>query len=166
MAPCPCCSNLELDACCGPYLSGEKAAPTAEALMRSRYTAFTTADIDYIRRTRHSRSNADWDEKETTRWATESEWLELEIKKTSLGGESDDTGEVEFIARYIIDDEEEDHHENASFMKEKGVWYFVDGEAVKPETFVRETPKVGRNDPCPCGSGKKFKKCCGACVSN
>ncbi len=31
-------------------------------------------------------------------------------------------------------------------------------------TYIRPTPKVGRNDPCPCGSGKKFKKCCGAAV--
>ena len=34
------------------------------------------------------------------------------------------------------------------------------GKAAKPVTFRREQPKAGRNDPCPCGSGKKYKKCC------
>ena len=161
MPSCPCCSNLEYDACCGPYLSGDAAAPTAEALMRSRYTAFAKADIDYIRRTRHPRSDTKWDEEGTARWARDSEWQSLEIRKTVKGTENDETGEVEFLALYEIDGEQQEHHEKASFVKDDGVWYFVDGEAVKPETFVRPTPKVGRNDPCPCGSGKKFKKCCG-----
>lgn len=35
-----------------------------------------------------------------------------------------------------------------------------DGSWLAPETYVRPGPKVGRNDPCPCGSGKKYKKCC------
>jgi len=158
---CPCCSGLEYESCCGPYLAGKAAAPTAEALMRSRYTAFARAEIDYIRRTRHPRSDTEWDEEGTARWSRESNWMGLEIKKTEKGSADDDTGTVEFVARYEIDGEVEDHHELASFIREDGVWYFVDGEAVKPETYVREAPKVGRNDPCPCGSGKKFKKCCG-----
>ena len=53
------------------------------------------------------------------------------------------------------------HHEVATFRKVEDRWYFVDGKMAKHETFVRQAPKVGRNDPCPCGSGKKYKKCCG-----
>ena len=45
--------------------------------------------------------------------------------------------------------------------RKDGTWYYVDGEVIKPATSVHQQPKVGRNDPCPCGSGKKFKKCCG-----
>ena len=36
------------------------------------------------------------------------------------------------------------------------------GDVPKVQTVVHEGPKIGRNDPCPCGSGKKYKKCCGA----
>jgi SEC-C motif-containing protein len=47
------------------------------------------------------------------------------------------------------------------FLKQDGEWYFVDGQLVAPKTEKRNQPKVGRNDPCPCGSAKKYKKCCG-----
>jgi SEC-C motif-containing protein len=53
------------------------------------------------------------------------------------------------------------HHELAEFAKEDGQWYFVDGRAPKHVQSIRQGPKIGRNDPCPCGSGRKFKKCCG-----
>jgi SEC-C motif-containing protein len=69
---------------------------------------------------------------------------------------------VEFIARYVEKGQTVNHHEIAQFRREEGFWYFYDGQAPKPRTIKRETPKVGRNAPCPCGSGKKFKKCCGA----
>lgn len=35
------------------------------------------------------------------------------------------------------------------------------GDVIQVKTVRRESPKTGRNDPCPCGSGKKYKKCCG-----
>jgi len=54
------------------------------------------------------------------------------------------------------------HHEISRFLKKDGNWYFVDGQLVPPKPEIRKQPKVGRNEPCPCGSGKKFKKCCGA----
>jgi len=160
MTTCPCCSSLEYDACCGPYLAGERPAPTAEALMRSRYTAFAKGDIEYIHRTRHPRSGSVWDEKGVRRWSLESKWLGLEIIATEKGGEGDDEGTVDFLARYVADGEKEEHREKAAFLKDDGVWYFVDGEGIKGETFVRSEPKIGRNDPCPCGSGRKYKKCC------
>jgi SEC-C motif-containing protein len=55
-----------------------------------------------------------------------------------------------------------DHREHSLFEKENGEWRFLDAQAGKTPTLRREEPKVGRNDPCSCGSGKKFKKCCGA----
>ncbi|HOB72606.1 MAG TPA: YchJ family metal-binding protein, partial [bacterium] len=73
----------------------------------------------------------------------------------------DDEGYVEFKAHSVVEDVSQVHHENARFIKVKGSWYFEDGEQMLPETVKRESPKTGRNDPCPCGSGKKFKKCCG-----
>ncbi|MEW8683176.1 MAG: YchJ family metal-binding protein, partial [Candidatus Thiodiazotropha endolucinida] len=68
---------------------------------------------------------------------------------------------VEFIATYKEGGMVRPHHEISRFLKQDGVWYFVDGQLVAPKTEKRHQPKVGRNDPCPCGSGKKYKKCCG-----
>ena len=130
--------------------------------MRSRYTAFTVADIDYIRNTRHPGSQNDFDEKGTLKWAKESHWLGFEVLRTEAGGESDEGGMVEFIAKYTVSGKKQDHHEEALFQKHEGRWYFMDGDFVRAKTYVREAPRIGRNDPCPCGSGKKFKKCHGA----
>ncbi|MBD3244209.1 MAG: hypothetical protein GF331_26695, partial [Chitinivibrionales bacterium] len=69
-------------------------------------------------------------------------------------------GTVEFIASYDDSEGFKRHHEIGHFHKLHAAWYYEDGEMVKPKPVVRETPKVGRNDPCPCGSGKKYKKCC------
>jgi len=68
-------------------------------------------------------------------------------------------GTVEFVCNYTYEDEERRHHELASFARHDGAWYFVEGEPVRPQPFVRTEAKIGRNDPCPCGSGKKYKDC-------
>ena len=162
MDSCPCGSGRAFDACCGPFLAGDASAPTAEALMRSRYTAYTVGDIDYIRRTMHKSAIHTFDEEASRRWSREAEWHGLEIKAVRQGEPEDREGEVEFVAAYVQDGEECFHHERATFKKEGQKWYYVDGEYVGTKPYVRETPKVGRNDPCPCGSGRKYKKCCGA----
>lgn len=172
---CPCGSNQPYDACCEPYISGKALPPTAEKLMRSRYTAYTKCDIDYIKKTLAPESRADFDVVSTKKWAKESEWKGLKILSTKAGTASDKKGVVEFIATYTVDGKTQDHHEVSEFRKDnKDQWLFVSGEshthnegedhhhAPKPVTIVRETPKIGRNEPCPCGSGKKYKKCCGA----
>ncbi len=161
MTDCPCCSGADYDACCGPMLSGEKKVSTATELMRSRYTAYTKGDLEYIKSTMYPSTRADFDEDSARIWSRDSEWLGLEILSTEAGGEDDSEGTVEFVAKYTQDDEFQDHHEIAKFKREGGRWYFYDGKFVGNEPYVREQPKVGRNDPCPCGSGKKFKKCCG-----
>ena len=157
---CPCNSNLEFDNCCKPFLDGTSKPQTAQALMRSRYTAFTLANVDYIQNTRHHRSQNKFNVEFTTKWASESTWHGLEIVNCKKGGKDDDRGEVEFIARYTLDNEKHEHRETASFLKENDRWFFIDGDYILPETFSRQNPKIGRNDPCPCGSGKKYKKCC------
>lgn len=161
MGQCPCCSGKEFDQCCEPIIKAEKTAPTAEALMRARYTAYTLADIDFIRDSMHPRTRKEFQDEPTRQWAEKSKWLGLEIQETRDGGEGDEKGLVEFIARFESDGEEKEHHEMAEFEKADDTWYFVDGKPVGPQTYVRSEPKVGRNDPCPCGSGRKFKKCCG-----
>ena len=161
MSGCHCGSGREWEACCGPLIAGERAAETAEALMRSRYSAYAVGAVDYLGETLHPEHRADWDREATARWAERSTWLGLEIVATEAGGPDDEEGIVEFIARFTERGQPKQHHERSRFRRHGGRWYYVDGEVPKPETRRHEGPKVGRNDPCPCGSGKKYKKCCG-----
>jgi SEC-C motif-containing protein len=129
--------------------------------MRSRYTAYVLGEIDYILGSLHPDHREDVDRKATEAWSKSAEWKGLEVVSTEGGGEADDKGQVEFIARFVLKGTEQVHHERAEFERYAGKWYFVDGETVAQKPVVREGPRVGRNDPCPCGSGKKYKKCCG-----
>ena len=161
MSQCPCGSGKAFTDCCSPVLSGEQDAVTAKQLMSARYSAFTKADMGFLNRSLHPDHRHDHDAEATRRWAENSAWLGLEIVSTEAGGESDETGVVEFIASFKEKGVIRHHHERSQFAKQDGQWYFVDGEIVPPKTRVNEGPRVGRNDPCPCGSGKKYKKCCG-----
>jgi len=159
MTDCPCGSGKALDACCGPYLSGAAPAPTAEALMRSRYSAFVTKNVDYLEETLLPETRHDFNREHITEWANNSEWTGLEVRTTEAGGEADSEGVVEFIARFRVQGKDYVHHETSTFTRRDGRWFYVDGIM---GTRPRTAPKVGRNEPCPCGSGKKYKKCCGA----
>ncbi len=161
MQSCHCGSGQPYSSCCAPYVNGEAVAPTAEALMRSRYSAYCEHAIDYLGDTLHPDHRADWDREATRRWSEAAEWLGLEIVSTEAGQPDDSEGWVEFIATFKERGETKRHHERSHFQKAGGRWYYVDGELPKPQTQRHEAPKVGRNDPCPCGSGKKYKKCCG-----
>jgi len=83
------------------------------------------------------------------------------VLATQAGGETDDEGVVEFVARYTVDGQPTYHHERATFRRHDGRWHLWDGELVTQAPVRRDAPKVGRNDPCPCGSGRKFKQCHG-----
>jgi SEC-C motif-containing protein len=128
--------------------------------MRSRYTAYAEHAIDYIVDTCVRDENREIDVAQTRAWSEKSQWLSLKILSASKGGPSDSEGVVEFEATYVTDGLQDRHHERATFKKTDGVWLYEDGEII-PTTIVRSVPKVGRNDPCPCGSGKKYKQCCG-----
>ncbi len=160
MNSCPCGSGLMLETCCGQYFE-KLAAPTAEALMRTRYSAHVLGKARYLSDTLSVAQRADFDVAETERMFGQTKWLELEIRKTTDGGESDQTGTVEFVARCRDKNGPGIHHELSSFIREDGRWVFDDC-VMNPKAETRRVEKVGRNDPCPCGSGKKFKKCCGA----
>jgi SEC-C motif-containing protein len=159
---CPCGSQKPFSECCGPALSGASQPATPEALMRSRYTAFAMHDVDYIYKTIAPDHRKEFDRQGIEVWSRESEWMGLDIISTSKGGPGDDTGTVEFSARYKEKGEDRRHDELATFVKIDGRWYFEDGQMPGVKTVRNEGPKVGRNDPCPCGSGKKYKKCHGA----
>jgi SEC-C motif domain protein len=161
MEPCPCGSSQAYSDCCEPLIQGREYAKTAEALMRSRYSAFVKTQIDYIHDTLPPAKRQNFNRAEATAWSKNSEWQGIEILQTREGGPEDETGTVEFIARFLEKSNPVEHHEVAEFKKIDGRWFFIDGHAPKPVQSVRQGSKIGRNDPCTCGSGKKFKKCCG-----
>lgn len=163
MSNCACGSGESFETCCARFIHQGQRAETAEQLMRARYTAHTTGDMPFIFRTHHPATRAEIDESSTTRWATESEWLGLEIRRVDGGGPDDQEGRVEFVARFRDPKgDRHDHAEIAIFERHNRDWYFKDAEVPKVRQFRRDSPKQGRNDPCACGSGKKYKKCCGA----
>ncbi len=151
---CPCGSTKDFDQCCGPVIAGQAAA-SPEALMRSRYTAFTKGNIDYLEGTLAPEAKEDFNREDSQQWADSAQWQKLEIRKAE-----DD--KVEFVAHFKMSGKVHYHHELASFRQVDGAWKYVDG-VIDPKPAQRTTTaKAGRNDPCPCGSGKKYKKCCGA----
>lgn len=154
--PCPCNSGSHHSSCCGPLISGRGIAITAEALMRSRYTAYVVKNVDYLLKTWHPSTKPS-----NINLGTIPEWHGLHIVSTGAGDEADIYGTVEFKATSLSDGKILLLHEKSRFVKEHNQWLYVDGDIkddISPDAGVE---KVGRNEPCSCGSGKKFKKCCG-----
>ncbi len=155
--PCPCGSEKTYAVCCRPYHQ-QLNAPTAEALMRSRYSAFALGLDEYLIKTRHP-SFRDKDSGSDLKDALQrQQWVGLTILETLEGSEQDNEGQVRFSAHFIENGRPGVLTENSRFKREQGRWYYVDGEAQLQSGAV----KLGRNEPCWCGSGKKFKKCHGA----
>jgi len=155
LAPCFCGSGLVYQACCGVYHAGEAQPNCAEALMRARYSAFVIRNENYLLSTWAviTRPNVlDLSGDRTV-------WQKLEIISTQLGQEGDSEGWVEFKAHYQRDSASHLMHERSYFQHTSGRWHYVDGDV----RFLKQAPseKTGKNAPCTCGSGKKFKRCCG-----
>ena len=161
MNDCPCRSGAEYAACCEPIITGASPAETPERLMRARYSAYVRAEVDFLFRSTHPKHREGYDHKGTREWAESAEWLGLEILGTEQGGEGEEAGKVEFIARFKEKGVAREHHELAGFERENADWYFTEGSMVRPKPIT--VNKVGRNEPCSCGSGLKYKKCCGKC---
>lgn len=132
---------------------------TAEELMRARYEAYTKGDIEFIKVTHDPETAEKISWEDTEKWSKESEWLGLEVISSEKGKEEDEEGIVEFKALYRENGKEEIHHERSYFIKRDGKWYYQKWLPLQG-TIVKDV-KVGRNDPCSCGSGKKYKRCCG-----
>jgi SEC-C motif domain protein len=156
-AACPCCSGIAYGECCLPILDG-RPAPTAEALVRSRYAAFAVRRLDHVAESHAPEIRQDFNRAEAERLAEECEWKSLRIH--SVTGEGEDA-EVEFVMEIrragglII------KAGKSRFRREEGRWLFVSTQAAPRLEQVRTAPKANRNEPCPCGSGKKYKKCHG-----
>jgi SEC-C motif domain protein len=160
MSLCPCGSGADYKTCCESIISGKKLAATAEALLRARYTAFNRADIRFIALTHASNTRGQLDLDGLDQWARTAEWKRLEIIRIERGQQGDSSGQIEFKAHYRLHDKDCVLHEIGEFAYKQRQWWYVDGHLPDVKQYVREAPKLGRNDPCSCGSGKKYKKCC------
>lgn len=143
---CPCGSGTPLADCCGRYYAGEL-APTPEALMRSRYSAFVLDLTDYLLATWHPSTRPSSLEADAA-----TVWKRLEVLESGVEGEG---GWVHFRATFHVGRRWSVLEEASRFVREAGHWFYLDG------TPVVHRLKPGRNTPCPCGSGRKFKACCG-----
>jgi SEC-C motif-containing protein len=120
---CPCGSAEPFGRCCLPVHLGQRQADTAEALMRARYSAYAVDDLDYIWRTWHPQTRP-----EVLTPNTGLTWTGLEIIGTVDGGTSDESGEVEFRARYRQNGRPGALHERSRFTVRARRWFYVDGE--------------------------------------
>lgn len=150
MQLCPCGSGVEYNLCCQPYLSASKYPEYAAQLMRSRYTAFVLHHVGYLVASWHPARRHPGLESELCKGFATTEWLGLTLFEEANGREENEAY-VSFVARFQENGKQTAIIERSRFLKENDQWYYVDG--------IR--PSFGRNDACPCGSGKKFKKCCG-----
>ncbi len=153
---CLCGSGIEYALCCQPFHQQKSQPATAEALMRSRFTAYANKDEQYLLDT--------WDASKKPKsidfTKEDAIWTKLEIVKTKKGQAKDSKGIVEFKAYYRLDNEEHVMNELSRFVKTSGRWLYLDG-LVKSVSKVNLQSNQGKNAPCSCGSGKKFKRCCG-----
>ena len=125
MAECPCGSKKPFKACCGPYVEGVRSAPTAEALMRSRYTAYALRNMAYLRNTSEMGLRGGFDEAAAVRWTISITWLGLTVLEVDGGQGDDETGEVTYIARYLMGKEEKHIAERAVFHRLGTKWLYV-----------------------------------------
>jgi SEC-C motif-containing protein len=153
---CPCGSGKPTGSCCGPVLSGARAAATAEELMRARFTAHATRDFAFLHRTHRPTAHRPFVPPEGE---PAIRWTRLVIH-SHLPGRTPDLAYVDFSAYGIEEGAERVLDENAEFVREAGAWLYNRALREGPAPFRNPSKKPGRNDPCPCGSGKKYKHCC------
>lgn len=157
---CYCCSGKPLAECCEPVIKGEAKARTPEELMRARYSAHCMREYGFLVTSTHPEHREGVSQDEISQWASHVNWTGLEVH-TATPGTNDNEGEVSFTAHFTIKDVPQELREDAVFGRVDDEWFYVDGHVYGQDPYVRETPRIGRNEPCPCGSGKKYKKCCG-----
>ncbi len=121
---CPCCSGKAYTSCCGVFIEQKCLPATPEELMRSRYTAYTKANIHYIAHTMKSPALDHFDPVAARKWAKAVNWLKLEVIFSSMVGEK---GQVEFIAHFSQQGKNKVLHELSEFRRENNKWFYVDG---------------------------------------
>lgn len=150
MTACNCQSGKNYTECCEPFHLKSKIPETAEQLMRSRYSAYTLVNIPYIVETTVPNQQKYLDQAAMKVWGENTKWAGLEIINY-LPSLSKKHSQVEFKAFFDTEEGIQEHHELSLFVKIDNRWFFVDP----------TVPLPNQKQNCVCGSGKKFKHCCG-----
>ena len=151
---CPCQSSQPYTDCCQPFHTGQRQPENAEQLMRSRYAAYALQQIDYIVRTTVPAQQPLLNVAAIAQWSREAQWLGLTVHQhiPRIGKRH---AQVAFTARFAEHGSAHEHHELSTFVQINGAWYFIDP----------TVPLPSMKSPCICGSGVKFKACCGRVLS-
>lgn len=153
---CPCGSGRMFEACCEPLLAGRERAATPEQLMRARFTAHVAHDFKFLHDTHRPTAGKPY---VAEAGKPVVKWTRLEVHKAE-STPNPEKAFVEFSAYGMEGDQEKVLQEKAEFLRVGGVWLYNREARLGPAPYQASAPKVGRNDPCPCGSGKKYKQCC------
>lgn len=160
MSSCYCGLTLPFASCCQPFINGIKFAETAEQLMRSRYSAYATKASDYLFHTTALPSQQSNSKQAIKEWAEHTKWLKLSIEKADSvivsEYDSNTPPTVQFTALYLHQNKLYQLTERSIFIVENQQWKYLSGNILVDSLLT--TPK--RNEHCPCGSYKKFKRCC------
>ncbi|PJD93886.1 MAG: preprotein translocase subunit SecA [Legionella sp.] len=155
MTGCYCGSGACYALCCQPYHHSLQTAQTPEILMRSRYAAYASANIDYIKTTMTGQASDGFDPVSATLWSQRVLWISLHVIRSEMIAATH--GTVEFIACFVDGKSVQYMHELSEFRFIEGHWYYVDGVSLSSEKEYTIT----RNMLCPCKSQKKWKHCHG-----
>ena len=155
---CPCGSGKTFGTCCEPLLKEEQSAASAGQLMRSRFSAHAVGDFRHLHRTYWGTARRPYVEGSDEGGGMK--WTRLIIHREEAGLKPG-TAFVDFSAYYEEAGVEQALHEKSEFAQIDGKWFYTRTVRMGPAPVKSSAPKVGRNEPCPCGSGKKYKYCCG-----
>ena len=154
MTNCTCDSQKKYVLCCEQYITKKQLPESPEALMRSRYSAYSMANIDYIKDTMRDNALIGFDEMKAKRWANRVNWIKLEVLNS--GNDHLNRAYVEFEASFVEGSRLKHLHEKSYFTREQGQWFYVDGTHLTPSCPEQ---KISLNTICPCGSKRKYKNC-------
>jgi SEC-C motif-containing protein len=155
-SPCPCGSGKILADCCAPILAGQQPAATAELLMRARFTAHVLHDFRFLHESHRPTAGKPYVAEEGE---PVMQWTKLVVHSHETTVDPDKSF-VDFSAYGIDDGVEKVLQEKAEFLRINGTWLYNREARLGPAPYKAAVPKPGRNEPCPCGSGKKYKHCC------
>lgn len=148
---CYCCSQISFIECCEPIITGAREADSPEQLMRSRFSAYCISDYQYIIATYSKAQRQTLSEQDIQSSAVGIKWFALNVNAANSA-----LNTVEFSAYYFEGNNTGILHETSQFVFEDSKWRYHDGVIHTDSGSI----KIGRNDSCPCQSGKKFKHCC------
>ena len=155
-SPCPCGSGKTFGDCCEPVHLGRLQPASAEQLMRARFTAHVTHNFRFLHDTYRPTAGKPFVEEEVE---PTMQWTKLVVHGHETTADPAKAF-VDFSAYGTDEGVEKVLHEKAEFLRINGTWFYNREARLGPAPYKATAPKVGRNDPCPCGSGKKYKQCC------